>query len=236
MLRVEESENSIIAIIDRPEADNRLDLELLLELQRVLKDLSVSTTPQKVFVLSATGRNFSLGRQRSSSPQSLSQVRSEFELIQSTNELLQDLPLVTISALQGKVEGAGLSLAGRSDIVVVADDAQLSFPEIPHGIPPTIVLSHYKYSLPKHILGDLIFTGRVLSGSEAVQFGIAARCVPNQKLEKEIGLIINQIASYDREAMRLVKSFLRDTEYLPQRDAPKLGIAEYLLHTFKSQP
>lgn len=233
MLRVEEHANSIVATIDRPDAENRLNAELLTKLQEVLTELSASSVPQKVFVLNAAGPDFSLGRQRSADPQTVSEVREEFEHIQATNDLLYNLPLVTVSALHGRAEGAGLSLAGRCDIVVAADEARLSFPEIPHGIPPTIVLSHYRYVLPPHVIGDLIFSGRELSGPEAVQFGLAARSVPHSELEAAVQSLAAQIGRYDRESMRLVKQFLRDTEKLPPHEAPKLGIAEYVLHTFR---
>jgi enoyl-CoA hydratase/carnithine racemase len=65
----------------------------------------------------------------------------------------------------------------------VTDNAKMSFPEIPHGIPPTIVLSHYRYVLPRNLLGDLIYTGRELTGAEAIQAGLAACSVPDAELE-----------------------------------------------------
>ena len=59
-----------------------------------------------------------------------------------------------------------------------AEDARLSFPEVSHGIPPTIVLSHYRYVLPAKILADLVFTGRELSGREALAAGLPVSCLP----------------------------------------------------------
>jgi enoyl-CoA hydratase/carnithine racemase len=214
--------------IDRPQYDNRLDPQTLTMLEDTLRDVARDSDPVSVLVLDADGPDFSLGRQRDpSAPANPKALTAEFSRIQRVNEALSDCPAVTIAALHGRAEGAGLSLAARCDIVVVAHEATLSFPEIPHGIPPTIVLSHYRYVLSQHILGDLIFTGRELDGHEAVQFGLAARTVPGDELAPTVAALAEQIAGYDRDSIRLVKQFLGMTRNLSPRDAPATGIALY---------
>lgn len=214
--------------LDRPEAGNRLDADTLDALAATLRRLADDPRGPSVAVLRANGPDFSLGRERvPGAPQTPVALTQEFTRIQHVNELLQHSPLVTIAAIRGRAEGAGLSLAARCDIVVVAEDARLSFPEIPHGIPPTIVLSHYRYVLPRNLLGDLIFTGRELSGAESVSAGLAARAVPDDRVEGEAMGIARQVAGYDRRSRRLVKEFLARTENLAPRDAPAHGIAMY---------
>lgn len=215
----------------RPDAENRLDAGTLDALSDALSDLARRTDDgPTVAILRATGPDFSLGRERvPGAPQTPSAITAEFTRIQAVNEQLQHLPLVTIAAVQGQAVGAGLSLAGRCDIVVVADDARLSFPEVPHGIPPTIVLSHYRYVLPRNLLGDLIFTGRELSGTEAVAAGLAARAVPAAQVEATVDALAAQVAGYDPRTITVVKDFLVQTESLAPRDAPAHGIALYAL-------
>lgn len=214
--------------IDRPAQQNRLDRETLLAFEEQLVGVRTDPDPVSVVIIDATGPDFSLGRQRDpNAPANPKAIVAEFSLIQRVNEALADCPAVTISALQGQVEGAGLSLAGRCDIVLAADEARLSFPEIPHGIPPTIVLSHYRYALPAGILGDLIFTGRELSGEEAVRFGLAARHVPTPRLAATVDDLAAQIQGYDADSIRLVKEFLTLSRNLSPRDAPAAGIALY---------
>jgi enoyl-CoA hydratase/carnithine racemase len=214
--------------IDRPEHENRLDPPTLVALQAALRDVTADRDPVSVVILDACGPDFSLGRQRDpAAPTNPKAITDEFTRIQQVNEALSDCRAVTIAALHGRAEGAGLSLAARCDIVVVADDARLSFPEIPHGIPPTIVLSHYRYVLPQHILGDLIFTGRQLDGREAVRFGLAARHVPADQLSTAVTALADEVAGHDRDSIRLVKQFLGMTRTLSPRDAPATGIALY---------
>jgi len=214
--------------LDRPEAGNRLDARTLGELSEFLSELAAGADGPSVLILGSTSEDFSLGRERvPDAPQNPKAIIEEFSRIQAVNEQLQHLPLVTIAAVRGQAVGAGLSLAGRCDIVVVADDARLSFPEVPHGIPPTIVLSHYRYVLPRNLMGDLIFTGRELVGEEAIGAGLAARCVPAGEVEEVALSIAEQVAGFDQRTLRLVKQFLARTENVAPADAPTLGIALY---------
>lgn len=214
--------------LNRPEAGHRIDAATIDELTDRLNAVAPLDGGPGVVVLGSTGPDFSLGRQRpavqSSDPLD---IVEEFQQIQKLNEAVQRCRAVTIAAIRGRAEGAGLSLAGRCDIVIVAEDARLSFPEIPHGIPPTIVLSHYRYVLPRSILGDLIFTGRELSGQEAIQLGLAARVVSSENLDAVVLAMAKQVASYDRRSIALVKEFLERTESLPAPLAPSLGISLY---------
>ncbi len=215
--------------LDRVEEDNRLNAELITELTEVL-DTAGSADGPHVVLLAANGPDFSLGRERQPGViQTPRMVEAEFTRIQALNEALSSCGAVTIAAVHGRAEGAALSLAARSDIVLAARDARLSFPEIPHGIPPTIVLSRYAYVLPRSILGDLFFGGRVIDGAEAVQFGLAARSVDAGLLLPAARELASQIAGYDRASVRVVKQFLAQLDSIPLREAPAVGIAAYAL-------
>lgn len=214
--------------LDRVEQGNRLDRSTLSAIEHQLRELDRDPDPARVLILDANGPDFSLGRQRDpSAPANPKAITAEFELIQRVNEALSDCLAVTVAALHGRAEGAALSLAARCDVVIAADDSRLSFPEIPHGIPPTIVLSHYRYVLPHSILGDLIFTGRELNGEEAVSAGLAARHVPGDRLRQSVDELAQEISGHDRDSMRLVKRFLQVTRSMSPRDAPATGIALY---------
>lgn len=214
--------------LNRPETGNRIGPEMIHALLEEYRSANPLDGGPAVIVIKAEGDVFSLGRQRPAqqSPNP-ADIVSEFSLIQELNEAVQYCRAVTVAAVHGRCEGAGLSLAARSDIVLISEDALVSFPEIPHGIPPTIVLSHYRYVLPRNILGDLIFTGRELRGAEAVECGLAARCVAAGKLHQETAAVAARIAGFDRSSIALVKDFLKQTEALPSPLAPRLGISLY---------
>jgi enoyl-CoA hydratase/carnithine racemase len=213
-------------VLNRPEAGNRLDAATLDALRDALTELAAVDTPS-VVVLRAVGADFSLGRQASDIAPTPSAITAEFERVQAVNDLLQWFPTVTIAALKGEARGAGLSLAGRCDLVVAGEGTRLSFPEVQHDIPPTIVLSPYRYVLPRKVLYDLVLTGRVLSAEEGVAAGLVSRVVPDIALEESAMELAGQIAKYDERTLRTIKRFMRRTEGMNPNDAPPYGIATF---------
>ena len=97
--------------LNRPEAGNRVDPESIAQLTNQFGDADPLASGPAVIVLGAVGSDFSLGRQRpaeqSADPLDITR---EFEAIQNLNEAVQRCRAVTIAAVRGRAEGAGLSL------------------------------------------------------------------------------------------------------------------------------
>lgn len=213
--------------IDRADAGNKLDGATLESLRRCLVELAGAGGPS-VVVIQAGGDDFSLGRERVPGVATPDGLAREFGLIQEVNELIQRAPFVTIAAVQGRAHGAGLSLAARCDLVIATESAQLSFPEVPHGVPPTIVLSHYQHVLPRKTLLDMILTGRELSAAEGVAAGLVTRVVQDHELRSVVRVEALLISGYDSRTLRTVKKYLVASEGMDPRDTPTLGIAMYI--------
>jgi len=84
-----------------------------------------------------------------------------------------------IAAVTGYALGGGCELALAADFRLVAADAQLGLPEITLGVLPG---AGGTQRLPR-IVGvtrakEMIFSGRPVSGSRAVEIGLASRAVP----------------------------------------------------------
>ena len=129
-----------------------------------------------------------------------------------------------MAKVQGQARGAALSFAGRCDLVYAAEDARLSFPEVRHGIPPTIVLSHYRYVLPRTVLLDLVLTGREITGNEGVAAGLVTRAVPAAELDGAAQDLASEVASYGSRTLRTIKQFMAGSDGMDPRDAPPYGI------------
>ena len=212
--------------IDRPDAQNKLDVVTVDALTRALTTLQEGDEPADVVILAGAGEDFSLGREPASSdPPTPSSLLTEFSRIQRLNELVQRYPAVTIAKVQGRASGAALSLAGRCDFVLVAEDARLSFPEVHHGIPPTIVLSHYRYVLSRPVLFDLILTGREIGGLEAVAMGLATRAIARADLDGMVQALAAEVADHGSRTLRTIKKYMAASDGMDPRDAPTLGIS-----------
>lgn len=88
----------------------------------------------------------------------------------------QELGVPVIAALHGAVLGGGLQIALGADIRLVAPDAKLSVLEARWGLIPdmtgTVILPRL---VGLDVAKELTFTGRIVSGEEAVALGLATR-------------------------------------------------------------
>lgn len=95
-------------------------------------------------------------------------------------------PAPTFAAAQGACLGVGLGLLIATDVVYVADTAKIGSPFGALGA----TLDSGGHALFFERLGahktlDLIYTGRLMSGTEAVQSGLFSRVVPAEDLVEE---------------------------------------------------
>lgn len=88
----------------------------------------------------------------------------------------QELEVPVIAAIHGAALGGGLQIALGADIRIVAPDAKLSVLEARWGLIPDMTGTAM---LPKlvglDVAKELTFTGRMVSGEEAVALGLATR-------------------------------------------------------------
>jgi enoyl-CoA hydratase/carnithine racemase len=75
--------------------------------------------------------------------------------------------------------GVGLTIAMQCDIRLVAEDAKLGFVFVSRGIIPE---ANASWILPRvvglSVACDLLLSGRMFSGREAVELGVASRALP----------------------------------------------------------
>ena len=211
--------------LDRPDTGNMLDAALLDELAAAIG--GARERGARVLVIRAAGADFCLGRKgpKVTGVPTPEVLNAEFARVQGANELVEDFPGLTVSAVHGRALGAGASLAGRCDLVVAADTARLAFPEVPHGIAPTVVASYFVHRLPRTALLDLLLTGREVPAEEAQRLGLVSRVVPEADLDAQVAAATEELAGYEPDVVQEVKRFIGTAATLPPRTAVQLGIA-----------
>ena len=121
-------------------------------------------------------------------------------------ETLRQSVKPVVSAVNGLCQGGGLQIAICSDMAVVSDRATFRVPELYRGIADT----YYSQMLARLIgpvrTRDLMFTGRVLSAQEAVDWGMVARVVPHDELLDAAREVLTQCCRTAPRARGVVKS------------------------------
>jgi len=118
-----------------------------------------------------------------------------------------ELPVPVLAAVHGVAYGGGLQIALAADVRFVAPDARLSVMEIKWGLVPDMSGTQTLRRLVRlDVAKELTFTGRVVSGTEAVALGLATRVADDPRaaaLE-----VAAEIAGRSPDAIRAAKQLL----------------------------
>ncbi|MDE3074038.1 MAG: enoyl-CoA hydratase/isomerase family protein [Chloroflexota bacterium] len=193
---LEREDHLAFLTLNRPEALNALDRPTVLALRDAVRGLR--DDPQtRVVVLGGSGeRAFSVGadlkeRRAMATPEVLT-LRS---LIVETVRELNTLNKPVIAAVRGFALGGGFEVALACDLLIAGEGATFGFPEVTLGIIPgaggTQTLTR---AVGKARAKELIFTGRRFGAHEALQFGVAARVVPDDQVQTAARELAGSIA------------------------------------------
>jgi enoyl-CoA hydratase/carnithine racemase len=119
----------------------------------------------------------------------------------------KELPVPVIAALHGVAYGGGLQIALGADLRFVTPDARLSVMEIKWGLVPDMSGTQLLRHLVRlDVAKELTFTGRVVSGAEAVELGLATHLSDTPR-EAALALA-REIAQKSPSAIRAGKKLL----------------------------
>ncbi len=180
-LSYEVRDNVALITIERPEALNALNDEVLYELG-VAFELAEADLGVRALVITGSGRAFVAGADIVNL-QKLSDTFSGREAAlggQDVMNTLASLPIPTIAAVNGFALGGGLELALAADLRVASREAKLGLPEVGLGLIPGYGGTQRLPRLigPSRAL-DLILTGRHVGADEALHLGLVNRVVDN---------------------------------------------------------
>jgi enoyl-CoA hydratase/3-hydroxyacyl-CoA dehydrogenase len=206
-VRVERRGSVALVTIDRPEALNALNREVLRDLGEAV-DTVARDDAVHVMVLTGEGRAFISGADIGVMAQvSPLESREYTKLGHKVARKLERLEKPVIAAINGFAFGGGLELALACDILLASDRAQFGLPEVTLGIHPGFGGTQ---RLPR-IIGrqkakELIFTGERFSADRAEALGLVSRVVPHERLLDEALALAQRIAGNAPVAVRLAKA------------------------------
>ena len=123
---------------------------------------------------------------------------------------IRDLEVPTIAAVNGAAIGAGFAVALACDLRYVADGAKLGVPFTALGLHPGMATTWSLPDVAGHAVArDLLLTGRIVTGEEAVRLGLASRALPAEEVLDEALAAAERIAAAAPVATRLTLQALR---------------------------
>jgi len=182
--------------LDRPDQRNAVSAAMMEELRSALGDAAVDPGARAI-VLAGAGDHFCAGAdvsellEATGGPGAIEYGRSFEEVLRA----IEEHPVPVIARVQGAALGAGCQLAVGCDLAVATQDARIGIPSSRLGL-----LINYEHIERLTLAagfkraGELLFTGRALTGSEAAAWGIVNRAVPAERLDDAVDELANLIA------------------------------------------
>lgn len=201
--------------LNRPNAANGLNTEMAEELALAAADISADSDIKAV-ILTASGRFFCAGGDIKAIAAFGDDVKAGIKhLADELHKALSlfarmDAPLIV--AVNGMAAGAGFSMAVCGDLILATESAKFTMAYSKAGLSPDGSSSYY---LPR-IVGlrraqELMFTNRVLSAEEALDWGAITAVVSDEALLVEADKMAQMFVSGSRGANSAIKKLLLQT-------------------------
>ncbi len=218
------NDNGIARVnINRPDKRNALCQELMEEMIDIFQKIDKDETV-KVAVLTGNGKTFVAGADIAVMSQLNAPEYLEYgAILYRVMDAIRDNSKPVIAAVNGIAFGGGNVIVLACDIIIAADNAKFSQPEIHLGMfgggafLPSLV-GRYRAS-------EIVLLGDPYTAEEAYRMGLANKVVPLDELEKTVTEMAGKIAEKSPLAVRLGKKSLLGGTYSNLKDASAQNLA-----------
>jgi len=183
-----------ILTLNHPEKRNALSLEMLRELVLLTGNIARNESV-RVLIIRAAGKAFSAGHNLAELVDgNLRQYQNIFQACGSFMQQLQALPQPVIAQVQGVATAAGCQLVAACDLAVAEEGASFGTPGVRLGLFCTTPAIPLVRAVGRKRALEMLFTGRLITAREALEWGLVNRVVPLDRLEADTRLLAEEIA------------------------------------------
>lgn len=192
-------------VLNRPEKMNAINAQLVTDLRSAVAAANDDHSV-RVMILSGAGRAFCAGydldwgtKAEDANQQAMGgqwdPVRDYMGMSRNVRAYmaLWESPKPVIAQVHGWCVGGGTDLALCSDLIFMADDAQIGYPPARIWGEPTTMM--WVYRLGMEHAKRLMLTGASLTGVEAERLGLASKSVPANQVRDEAEAMAQKLAT-----------------------------------------
>ena len=215
VLEIEFSEGIALVRLNRPEAMNALNLDLLDELGQALAEAQEN---EKVSCIVITGseKAFAAGADiKMMAEKSFVDVFAGDLFTQEEQAILR-IRKPIIAAVAGYALGGGCELAMMCDFIIAADSAKFGQPEVNLGVMAGMGGTQRLTRLVGRAKSmDMNLTGRFMDADEAERSGLVSRVVPAKKLMDEAMSVAQKISEKSMITVMAIKEAVHRADQMP---------------------
>lgn len=210
-LNVERRDHIAVVTLDRPEKLNALSIDLMEELERLAEEFNADVET-RVVVFTGRGKHFSAGADLADSRRAeaaraplLARQRGA-SLGPRMTRKLQDIPQITIAAINGGALGGGAVIVSALDFRIAGESAFVAYPEINLGMN----LSWLGLPLCVRLVGParakrMVILGRREPAETLLEWGFVDEVVPDANLLDRALAMANDYARQPPIAAQMIK-------------------------------
>ncbi|CAK5019035.1 unnamed protein product [Aphanomyces euteiches] len=220
--------------LNDPNRLNALTADMGDRVQELVREITENAHEYRAIVLTGEGRAFSAGgdleflqeRAKDTTSRNVVTMRKFYGRFLS----LRTLPVPVVAAINGPAIGAGMCISFFADVRVVAKDAKLGFTFVHLGLHPGMACTHFlPLLIGQEKANYLLLSGKVISGEEAFQYGLASKVVDKEDVVAEAIKVAEELTSGSSVATRSLLQTLRlkqdkDLEMALSREASSQAV------------
>lgn len=211
--------------LERPEARNAIDTQMLVELLDRLVVASDDEAVRVLVVSSADHMGLSAGADVKEELDAEGKVR-RMQLFADLYDAIVAFPKPTIAVCHGDVVGGGAEVAVACDMRVAGANLRLRFPGAALGVPvgPARLVTLCGLATAKYLL----LTSRTVGADEALRLGLVNKVAPAAATEDAALELAAKVAAHPPEAVARLKAMLHEWDDVEGRSrAEGVGQVEW---------
>jgi cyclohexa-1,5-dienecarbonyl-CoA hydratase len=195
---------------------NVMDIEMMDEINAALMTLK-DRRALKVLVVRGRGDTFSGGVDLADHRKDrVARLRQVFHRILESIRLLD---VVSVAAVTGAAAGGGFELALGCNLVVAADSARFSLPDVRLGLFPPVASVVLPRVAPRRKAMEWILLGQEIPARELASYGLVNRVFADGAFESGLAAFVGQIAAHSGPVLQLARRAQAESYYATYEEA-----------------
>jgi enoyl-CoA hydratase/carnithine racemase len=211
IVRTEQAGNVVVVWLNEPDRKNPLSDPMIDALSEALR--APQTKAASAVVIRGAGGTFSAGGDIRQFQQSLTSDASEqFEATSAFRQLfldIEDLPGITIAAVEGAAYGGGCGLAAACDIALASSDAMFACPEIRLGAFPMVIAPALVRAIGARNTLALSVSGEPITADRARELGLVSDVVAAAEFDEFVSSYLAHMNRVPASVLHLGKMAVR---------------------------
>jgi methylglutaconyl-CoA hydratase len=215
------SDNIVEITLNRPDALNTYNTELLVALGTILDDVAADKSIRAV-VLRGAGKHFSAGADinwfKELASASYADKKSAADLSTGVMRKLFACPIPTIALVHNACFAGGVGYVAGCDVVIASEDAHFAITEVRIGITPAPILPQVINAIGVRQARRYALTGETFDVHEALRIGLVHQVCSVGDLDLAIKPVLDAILRSAPNAVCDTKLLLSEIENIPLDD------------------